>query len=739
VIVHPPEPADPTLVAYVDPLSVAPGDELRLMVSAGSAYDLALLRLVHGARDPRGPGVREQEVDASWGRLPGRPQRLPSGSYLWAPASPALDVPAFTVTAWVLPTLAAGGRPRAIVARRDAAARRGWALGLDGEGRLAAWAGGASEPLAVAGRSLAIGRWSFVGASFSPGQVTLTQAPVPDWPVGSWRDHAAAEGPVDCAAVGLETTIAAWWSAEDGERVADAHFNGRIDRPSIFAGAAGAGALAAGDPDRLGLAPLARWRPGRGPQGTVVEDGGPHRLHARTVNTPARGVPGCNWSGREVDFRLAPDEYDAVHFHDDDLTDAGWQPDLVWRVPRGLRSGIYAFRLTAGAEELRVPFFVRPPRGTAAAPAAVLVPTLTYLAYANVNGAEMVESAAGMSERRRPLDARHRWAARHKLCSLYDRHRDGSGAYYASRRRPLVTITPDHVDPFIGSLWNLSADLCLIDWLEHEGIAYDVLTDEDLHGEGRALLERYRVVMTGTHPEYVTREMLEALEGWLAGGGRLMYLGGNGFYWVTAISPAEPHVIEIRRGPSGSRAWEVGPGELHLSSTGEPGGLWRHRGWAPQRLVGVGFTSQGGGQGRPYEPCPQDPAGRGAFVLAGVEGRVDADGLNAHAPAGVEIDRADPALGTPPHAVVLASARGFSDRYQHVIEEVLVANSRQGGSVEPRVRADLVFFETPGEGAVFSTGSIAWCTCLAAGGYDNSVARVTGNVLRRFLGAGTGS
>ena len=49
------------------------------------------------------------------------------------------------------------------------------------------------------------------------------------------------------------------------------------------------------------------------------------------------------------------------------------------------------------------------------------------------------------------------------------------------------------------------------------------------------------------------------------------------------------------------------------------------------------------------------------------------------------------------------------------------------------VRADLVFFETPGGGAVFNTGSIAWAASLATDGYDNDVARLTTNVLERFV------
>jgi len=43
------------------------------------------------------------------------------------------------------------------------------------------------------------------------------------------------------------------------------------------------------------------------------------------------------------------------------------------------------------------------------------------------------------------------------------------------------------------------------------------------------------------------------------------------------------------------------------------------------------------------------------------------------------------------------------------------------------------FFETESGGAVFSVGSIAWAGSLAHNGFENNVARITGNVLTRFL------
>ena len=52
-----------------------------------------------------------------------------------------------------------------------------------------------------------------------------------------------------------------------------------------------------------------------------------------------------------------------------------------------------------------------------------------------------------------------------------------------------------------------------------------MITDEDLDGHGAALLEGYRAVVTGSH----TPHMLGALQSYRDAGGRLVYLGGNGF------------------------------------------------------------------------------------------------------------------------------------------------------------------------------------------------------------------
>ena len=86
-----------------------------------------------------------------------------------------------------------------------------------------------------------------------------------------------------------------------------------------------------------------------------------------------------------------------------------------------------------------------------------------------------------------------------------------------------------------------------------------------------------------------------------------------------------------------------------------------------------------------------------------------------------------PSLQCPCHACPLPSPI-----YIQVGEESLHQHSGQHGLVNPFVRSDVVFYETPSGGAVFSTGSIAWAGALPIGDYDNDVANLTANVIRRF-------
>jgi N,N-dimethylformamidase len=101
--------------------------------------------------------------------------------------------------------------------------------------------------------------------------------------------------------------------------------------------------------------------------------------------------------------------------------------------------------------------------------------------------------------------------------------------------------------------------------------------------------------------------------------------------------------------------------------------------------------------------------------------------------AGLELDRYDYDLGSPLHAEILATSENLSQYYVPAPEEingVLPANCTEQ---TPLVRGDMIFFETPACGAVFSVGSIAWAGSLSHNRYNNNVSTITRNVLRRFL------
>jgi len=744
------------ILGYCDRMSAAPGETLRVMVSCEAAhYRARLVRIVHGDANPAGPGFKVEPVASTIdGTHPGRVQTIDAGSYMRVFDHTRLAAlsGSFTVAAMIWPTTP-DAADQTLVARLDDRGR-GVHLGIAGAEGLALTLSGAdgSARLAV-GAPMRPRRWYLIAASVdaSTGRASLVQRPLDAWPhVGDGaaagqdlaRPNLPGEGGGDLIVAGAPA---------GGGRV-ERHYNGKIDSPVLLGRA-----LADAELDALFVRPMpaalrrdvvAAWDFSREMAGTRAVDTGPHGLHGRFVNLPARAMTGWNWTAETIRWTERPDLYGAVHFHDDDLHDAGWQPDLVFALPDDLKSGVYAVHVFCGdapdgTEEDYVTLFVRPPRGPAGRrnrpKAAFLAPTASYLAYANDHNHLDAEGAEMLMGRLLVYQQADLYLNEHRELglSLYDTHADGSGVCYSSAHRPILNLRPKYAS-WLGAhgsgLWQFNADTHLIDWLEHEGVDYDVITDEDLEKEGVGLLEPYRVVLTGTHPEYHSKAMSDAVLAWLDRGGRLMYLGANGWYWRIAWHPTLPGVIEVRRAEDGIRTWAAEPGEYYHSFTGEYGGLWRRNGRPPNVVVGLGFSAQGFDVSSYYRRAPGGRDPRAAFVFDGVEDEIVGDfGLVGGGAAGLELDRADGALGTPPNLLVLASSENHTDLVLVVAEEVLVTGPDLTGSQNELCRADLAFFETPAGGAVFSTGSIAWCGSLSHAGYDNNVARITGNVLRRFL------
>ena len=284
-----------------------------------------------------------------------------------------------------------------------------------------------------------------------------------------------------------------------------------------------------------------------------------------------------------------------------------------------------------------------------------------------------------------------------------------------------------------GVTWQFPADLSIVAWLEHCNYDYEVLTDEDLHREGVDSITPYKCVITGTHPEYYSETMLDATEDFVVGGGRLIYMGGNGYYWNVDFCEDEPWCMEVRKLDSGMRAWNAKPGEHYMQTTGQKGGLWKNLGRPPQKALGVGFISQGFESCRPFRRMPDSWHRTVSWITEGIEGEIIGDFGLAHGGAGgIEMDRYDLEKGTPPHARIIASSGGHTDNYMLVCEEVLYAFPGMTGTYDHRIRADMVYFTSSNKGAVFSTGSIAFGQALPCHNFDNNVSKLLANLVDAF-------
>lgn len=730
------------LMGYTDPFSVANGQTIRFKISSElpGAYHAEIVRL--RCADQSGVGLKQTTVATPVNReYPARFQPTQAGSYVEVSTPEAFTLDCLSIQLYLWPTTPSKGR-QALLGTWDASQGSGYVLMLDEHGALALLLGDGTQRQTISTQVPLLERhWYLVAASFDvvSGEVWLGQRPLLRYARGDTTAQTSAR--LDIApGAGRTCRMAAWYepttSGPGTERVtAGGLYNGKLEAPVVVQRVLSPhereALLSDAAPAGLDDAVVAYWDFSREMSSTRIIDVSPHGRHGETVHLPARAMKGHNWDGSEYNWTHKPEHYGAIHFHDDDLYDCGWETDFPWAVPDDLPSGLYCAYLTQDGHEDYVPFVVRPPRGTAHTPLALLLPTASYWAYANRHVEVEWRERENVVGAFASVDPTSLFLHEHPEfgVSMYDMHSDGSGVCYASRLRPILNMRP------LERLWQLPADTHIIDWLDAQGFAYDVITEDDLDAEGDALLAPYRCVITGTHPEYPSKRMMDAYAAFQHRGGRFIYFGGNGFYWRTSYHPTLPGVIEHRRAEDGIRSWMAEGGEYYHSFTGELGGMWRRMGRAPQSVAGTGMTAQGFDVSTYYERTDASFDPRAAFIFEGIGAteRIGDFGSIGGGAAGWEIDRADPALGTPPHALIVATATNFSSVYHWVKEELTHTHSANTGETCPFVRCDMVFYETPNGGAVFSTSSIAWAGALAHNNYDNNVSRLTANVLRRFL------
>lgn len=703
------------LTGYADRISMRAGETIAFKISSTGPqpYQAALVRIVRGDPNPAGPPATFEDHSRIFkGEFPSRQQHAWPGSYALIEGASDLKLPqALMVEALIWPTLATDG-DQTVISRRDPATGAGFALVLTKDGMM----------LEVGGERVAVGKplrsriWYRVWATAdrASGMLRVGQQPLKRAFAVDDEGDAALSVPTLALDAARPILIGAEQAADKPHY---RPFNGKIEAPQI----AGVGA----------------WDFARRMGTMEVEDTGPNGLHGRLVNLPTRAMKGSAWTGAERDWKKAAHEYAAIHFHDDDLHDCGWADDFTVTLPKDMKSGVYGMKLSCGTSSDIIPFFVVPSLGKPTAKVCYIASTFTYQVYTNF--ARQVYDDA-FKKRVAEWGASAYFPSEHPDYGLstYNYHRDGSGVAYSSRLRPLLTWRPNclaYNDPLGSGLRHLPADTHLTGWLDHLGIDFDVITDHDLNEHGVALLKPYKVVMTGTHPEYHTVGTLDALQTYTETGGRFMYLGGNGFYWRVALSEHVPGAIEIRRTEGGIRTWAAEPGEYYHSFDPAYGGLWRRSDRPPNLLCGIGFSSQGTFTGNAYRQKPAARDNTHAWIFEGVKNELfGGQGFSGGGAAGFELDRLDHRLGSPLNAVVLASSEGHDRRNFVVVHEERLGfdTTIPGETLEQLIRADMTYIEKPAGGAVFSVGSITYCGGLPVNGYDNDVSRLTFNVLNKF-------
>ena len=232
-------------------------------------------------------------------------------------------------------------------------------------------------------------------------------------------------------------------------------------------------------------------------------------------------------------------------------------------------------------------------------------------------------------------------------------------------------------------------------WLEREGIAFDLYAETQLH-DGTLKLDDYDVLVTHTHPEYWSRAMFTELKDWVfRRGGKLIYLGGNGLNCEVEFNT--PTSIIVRNGDKREQRRKNLDSRMHERIESEAA------------LLGVVYTDAGAMTGAPYkvvDPEHWSLAGTGlkAGDLFGLKS------LHMRCPGGAsghETDKRSPSSPQNAHLI----ARG--------------TNRDDGG-------AEMIYFDTPGGGAVFSAGSINYVSSLPV---DEHISRVTKNVIEKMLNA----
>lgn len=358
------------------------------------------------------------------------------------------------------------------------------------------------------------------------------------------------------------------------------------------------------------------------------------------------------------------------------------------------RSGLYYFHArTARGANFSFPWVVAPAQPTCRL--AVLASNITWNAYNNFGGRSNYINADALPER--PTVNARQDLMRYTDANALTYGVDDYAPLSFDRPEPInhIDMAEKITDPIEGraSCHLASAEWRLLGWLEKHGHDYDYYAESQLH-DGTLDLSAYRVLVISTHPEYWSMTMYRKVKEWVATGGRLMYLGGNGINCEvdfiadnTAVKVKNGDAREVARRGLESRFAQCGESEATLL-----GVVWDDRGIMTS--AGLRVTDE-----KHWALAGTDLQNGDVFGQAS---------LHMRCPGGASGHETDKISKSSP-----ANVRPFANGL----------NIDEGG-------ADLLTYENDSGGMVFAAGSITWPSSILV---DVHISKITDNVLRRFL------
>ena len=352
----------------------------------------------------------------------------------------------------------------------------------------------------------------------------------------------------------------------------------------------------------------------------------------------------------------------------------GWQTSFTLEVPPIWPSGIYAARCAdLNGDETYVVFVVKPliqQRGDFA----VLANTNTWNAYNDYGGASKYST---------PPASRLSFERPNPEASPI-----GDGANHLTR-----------------------SELWILNWLEDAGYRLDVYSDRDFH-IGIDNLSGYKALILTTHPEYWTLQMIENLQQYLADGGHLIYLGGNGVFEKVEFNNSADALILMNGDSNSDRP------KSYLRNLNPPR--------SERAILGVAYRFDNYMTFAPYRvEKRQHRFFDGTGLVNG--DLIGQGGINGGAASGWEMDTSESGNAADGEAV---SATGADDRGSPPDNiEVLARGTNQGENGD--YGADMIYYETDSGGFVFSVGSLSFGGSLVQ---DAQLQIIIKNVLNDCLG-----